>query len=133
MAPQHAGVTGKVENFVTWVFAALGHRARAGLDRLRRVHAQVLGGGSGAQEDGRDPGDAGVRHEAGPGDRAGETADGGRAAGPPRAAADEVYGRCGEFREALRALSLAYVVIISCDYRITLASGTVIRADEAVP
>ncbi len=48
------------------------------------------------------------------------------------AAADEVYGRCGEFREALRALSLAYVVIIPCDYRITLASGTVIRADEAV-
>ena len=29
-----------------------------------------------------------------------------------RAAADEVYGRCGEFRDALRALELAYVVII---------------------
>jgi DDE superfamily endonuclease len=31
------------------------------------------------------------------------------------AAADEVYGRCGEFRGTLRALSLAYVVIIPCD------------------
>ena len=39
------------------------------------------------------------------------------------AAADEVYGRCGEFRAALRALSLAYVVIIPCDYRVTLAEG----------
>ena len=48
------------------------------------------------------------------------------------AAADEVYGRCGEFRAALRALSLAYVVIIPCDYRVTLAKDTVIRADEAI-
>jgi hypothetical protein len=30
------------------------------------------------------------------------------------AAADEVYGRSGEFRAALRALDLAYVVIILC-------------------
>ena len=48
------------------------------------------------------------------------------------AAADEVYGRCGEFRAALRALGLAYVVIIPCDYRVTLAKNKVIRADEAV-
>ena len=48
------------------------------------------------------------------------------------AAADEVYGRCGEFRAALRALSLAYVVIIPCDYRVTLAKDTVIRADQAI-
>ena len=48
------------------------------------------------------------------------------------AAADEVYGRCGEFRDACRALSLAYVVIIPCDYRVTLAKDKVIRADEAV-
>src|SRR5271165_5354037 len=48
------------------------------------------------------------------------------------AAADEVYGRSGEFRAALRALSLAYVVIIPCDYRVTLAKDTVIRADQAV-
>ena len=48
------------------------------------------------------------------------------------AAADEVYGRCGEFRDACRALSLAYVVIIPCDYRVTLAKDTVIRADQAI-
>ena len=48
------------------------------------------------------------------------------------AAADEVYGRCGEFRDALRALSLAYVVIIPCDYRVTLARDKAIRADEAI-
>ena len=48
------------------------------------------------------------------------------------ATADEVYGRSGEFRAALRALALAYVVIIPCDYRVTLAKDTVIRADEAV-
>ncbi len=48
------------------------------------------------------------------------------------AAADEVYGRCGAFRDACRALSLAYVVIIPCDYRVTLAKDKVIRADEAV-
>ena len=43
------------------------------------------------------------------------------------AAADEVYGRCGEFRDVCRALSLAYVVIIPCDYRVTLAKDTVYR------
>ena len=48
------------------------------------------------------------------------------------AAADEVYGRCGEFRDACRALNLAYVVIIPCDYRVTLAKNKVIRADEAL-
>jgi len=49
-----------------------------------------------------------------------------------RAAAGEVHGRCGEFRAALRELSLAYVVIIPCDYRVTLARDTVIRADAAI-
>jgi len=48
------------------------------------------------------------------------------------AAADEVYGRCGEFRAALRALGLAYVVVIPCDYRVALARNTVIRADQAI-
>src|SRR5260370_40472925 len=50
-----------------------------------------------------------------------------------RAAADEVYGRSGEFRAALRELDLAYVVIIPRDYRVTLARDTVIRADQAIP
>ena len=48
------------------------------------------------------------------------------------AAADEVYGRCGELRAALRGLGLAYVVIIPCDYQVTFARNKVIRADQAV-
>ena len=48
------------------------------------------------------------------------------------ATADEVYGRSGEFRAALRALSLAYVVIIPCDYRVTLAKDRTVHADEAI-
>jgi len=48
------------------------------------------------------------------------------------AAAGEVCGRSGRFRGACRALSLAYVVIIPCDYRVATAAGTVIRADQAV-
>src|SRR5260370_29103191 len=49
------------------------------------------------------------------------------------AAADEAYGRSGEFRAALRALGLSYVVIIPCYYRLTPATDTVIRADQAIP
>jgi DDE superfamily endonuclease len=48
------------------------------------------------------------------------------------AAADEVYGRCGEFRDALRALSLAYVVIVPCSQVITLAKDKAVRADQAI-
>ena len=43
-----------------------------------------------------------------------------------------MYGRCGEFRDACRARNLAYVMIIPCDYRVTLAKNKVIRADEAL-
>ena len=46
------------------------------------------------------------------------------------ATTDEVYGRSGEFRAACRALWLAYVVIIPCDYQVTLAKNTVTRADR---
>ena len=48
------------------------------------------------------------------------------------AAADEVYGRSGEFRDALRGLGLSYVVIIPCDYQVTFARNKVTRADQAV-
>ena len=48
------------------------------------------------------------------------------------AAADEVYGRSGEFRAALRALGLSYVVIIPCDYQVTFARNKATRADRAV-
>ena len=131
VSPQHAGVTGKVENCVTWVFAAL-------VTALGQAWADfdVYMPGCWAQDPQR-------RRRAGiPGDLKFATkpelaieqlrrvmAAGVRALW---AAADEVYGRCGEFRDACRALSLAYVVIIPCDYRVTLAKDTVIRADRAI-
>ncbi len=131
VSPQHAGVTGKVENCVTWVFTALvtalgqawidfdaympkswakdpQRRRKAGIpETLTFATKPEL-----AAEQLKRLVAAGVR--------------------ALRAAADEVYGRCGEFRETLRALSLAYVVIIPCDYRVALAKNTVIRADQAI-
>jgi hypothetical protein len=47
-------------------------------------------------------------------------------------AADEVYERSKDFRDACRALGKSYVVIIPCDYKVTLAKGAApARADEA--
>lgn len=56
------------------------------------------------------------------------------AAGLParRAAFDEVYGRSEELRKTAAKAGLAHVTIIPCDYQVTLPSGAVIRADEAV-
>ena len=131
VSPQHAGVTGKVENCVTWVFSALvtafgqawadfavympecwakdpQRRQKAGIpDRLMFATKPEL-----AIEQLKRLMAAGIR--------------------AMWAAADEVYGRSGEFRAACRALSLAYVVIIPCDYQVTLAKNTVIRADQAI-
>ena len=131
VSPQHAGVTGKVENCVSWVFAALvtalgqawadfdvympdcwatdpQRRKKAGIpEKLEFATKPELA-------------IAQLKRLAASGLRV------------CWVAADEVYGRCGAFRGACRALSLSYVVIIPCDYRITLASGTVIRADQAV-
>jgi SRSO17 transposase len=131
VSPQHAGVTGKVENCVTWVFTAL-------VTALGQAWADfdVYMPQCWAEDPGR-------RRKAGvPQDLAFATkpelainqvkrlmAAGARVLW---AAADEVYGRCGEFRGALRALSLAYVVIIPCDYRVTLARDTAVRADQAI-
>ncbi len=130
-SPQHAGVTGKVENCVTWVFAAL-------VTALGQAWADfdVYMPDCWAK-------DAARRAKAGiPEDLAFATKPELAIAQAKRlvkaglrvlwAAADEVYGRSGEFRAALRALSLAYVVIIPCDYRVTLAEGRTVRADEAI-
>jgi hypothetical protein len=131
VAPQHAGVTGKVENCVTWVFTALvtasgqawadfdvympkswakdpGRRAKAGIpDSLMFATKPEL-----AAEQLKRLIAAGAR--------------------VLWAAADEVYGRCGDFRDALRALSLAYVVIVPCSQLVTLAKDKAIRADETI-
>jgi SRSO17 transposase len=130
VSPQHAGVTGKVENCVTWVFSALvtasgqawadftvympecwakdpQRRRKAGIpDQLMFATKPEL-----AIEQLKRLMAAGIR--------------------AMWAAADEVYGRSGEFRAACRALSLAYVVIIPCDYHVTLAKDKIIRADQA--
>jgi SRSO17 transposase len=131
VAPQHAGVTGKVENCVTWVFAALVTafgQAWADFDvYMPKSWA----------EDPRRRRKAGIPEGlafATKPELAIEQVKRLAAAGLRVfwVAADEVYGRCGEFRDACRALNLAYVVIIPCDYRVTLAKNKVIRADEAL-
>ena len=48
------------------------------------------------------------------------------------AAFDEVYGRSEQLRKKTAKAGLAYVAIIPCDYQVTVASGTTIRADQAV-
>ena len=131
VAPQHAGVTGKVENCVTWVFTALVTacgQAWADFD--------IYMPKSWAEDPER-------RKKAGiPEDLAFATKPELAVSQVKRvmtsgirvlwAAADEVYGRCGEFRDALRALSLAYVVIVPCSQVVVLAKDKSIRAEQAV-
>jgi hypothetical protein len=132
VAPQHAGVTGKIENCVTWVFSALvtaSGQAWADFDAYmpeswakdpaRRKKAGIPGGLVFATK----PELAVMQVR--------RLVQGGL---PVRwAAADEVYGRSGDFRAALRGLGLSYVVIIPCDYQVAFAVNKVTRADQAVP
>jgi SRSO17 transposase len=131
VSAQHSGVTGKTENCVTWVFSALvtatgqcwawfdlympecwakdpARRKKAGIPRgLRFATKPEL-----AIAQVRIIIERGVR--------------------VCWVAADEVYGRSGDFRAACRALLLSYVVIVPCDCRITLAKGTApARAEDA--
>jgi SRSO17 transposase len=132
VAPQHAGVTGKVENCVSWVFTALVTAfGQAWIDfdvympkswaddPVRRRKAGIPGKLTFATKP--ELAIAQVKRLMAGGARA------------LWAAADEVYGRSGEFRAALRALSLAYVVIVPCSQPVTLAKDKVIRADQAIP
>jgi SRSO17 transposase len=131
VSPQHAGVTGKVDNCVTWVFAALVTAlGQAWIDfdvympdcwakdPQRRAEARIPEKLAFATKP--ELAIAQVKRLMAAGIRA------------LWAAADEVYGRSGEFRAALRALDLAYVVIIPCDYKVTVAKDKAIRADEAM-
>ncbi len=131
VSPQHAGVTGKVENCVTWVFAAL--VTSLGQAWIDFDVYMPKGWARDPQRRGKARIPEDLKFATKP-ELAIEQLKRLMAAGVRAmwAAADEVYGRCGEFREACRALSLAYVVIIPCDYRVTLARDTVIRADEAI-
>jgi len=130
VAPQHAGCTGKVENCVTTtVFSAYvtaGGHAWADFDVYMPERWQD---------------DLPRRRAAGiPDDLKFATKPQlaidqveRLAAGLPLAwvAADEVYGRSGDLRKACAKAGLAYVLIIPCDYQVTTAAGTVIRADQA--
>ncbi|MGH3187222.1 MAG: IS701 family transposase [Streptosporangiaceae bacterium] len=132
VSPQHAGVTGTVENCLTWVFAALVTASgqawawfdlympeRWATDQRRRREAGIPGSLAFATKPALAI--AQVKHLAAAGLRF------------LWVAADEVYGRSREFRDACRALKLAYVVIIPCDYQVTPAAGTAaVRADQAV-
>jgi hypothetical protein len=131
VAPQHAGCTGQVENCVTTVFSAYvttSGQAWADFD--------VYMPDRWAQDSGR-------RRAAGvPDDLAMTTkpdlavAQVRRlaAAGLPAcwAAFDEVYTRSGKLRAVCEQAGLAYAGILPCDFLITLPSGAVSRADEAV-
>ena len=130
VAPQHAGVTGTVENCVTWVFTALVTacaqawadfdiympKSWAG-DAVRREKAGIPEGLAFATKP--DLAIDQVRRVMASGIRV------------LWAAADEVYGRCADFRDALRAAGLAYVVIVPCSQVIPLAKGKTARADQA--
>lgn len=131
VAPQHAGCTGKVENCVTTVFCAyvtahgqawvdfevympqrwasdLPRRRAAGIpDELQFATKPQLA---------MDQLDrlAATRLPAG------------------WVAFDEVYGRSEALRKKSARAGLAYVAIIPCDYQLTLPSGAVIRADQAL-
>ena len=131
VSPQHSGVTGKTENCVTWVFSALVTSAGQcwawfdlyvpgcwAADPARRKKAGIPRGLRFATKP--ELAIAQVKAIIGKGVRV------------CWVAADEVYGRSGDFRAACRALLLSYVVIIPCDYKVTLAKGTAkVRVKDA--
>ena len=131
VAPQHAGCTGQVENCVTTVFSAyvtakgqawadfdVYMPERWASDPPRRGAARI-------------PGD--LEFAAKPQLAMNQLARLVAAGLPARwVAFDEVYGRSGKLRKACARAGLGYVAIIPCDYQITLPSGTVIQASQAV-
>ena len=131
VAPQHAGCTGKVENCVTTVFSAyVTAHGQAWVDFEtympdRWAHDAPRREAAGVPED--------LPFATKP-QMAVEQLKRLVAAGLPArwVAFDEVYGRSGDLRKAVAEEGLAYAAIIPCDYRVTLPSGRVTRADEAV-
>jgi SRSO17 transposase len=133
VSPQHAGVTGRVENCVTWVFAALvtvSAQAWAWFDLYMPEDTWA--------EDPQRREAAGI-----PGTLAFATKPELAVAQVRKlvslglrffwVAADEVYGRSRDFRDACRELGLSCVVIVPRGYQVTLARGAdPVRADEAI-
>ena len=131
MAPQHAGCTGHVENCVTTVFATwvtTSGQAWADFDVFmpgRWETDLVRRGAAGI------PGGLGRRTKP---QLAEDQLERLLKAGLPArwAAFDEVYGRSSALRGACEAAGLPYVAVIPRDFRITLPSGAVIKAECAV-
>jgi SRSO17 transposase len=130
VAPQHAGCTGHVENCITTVFSAYvttSGQAWADFDVFmpgrwetdwRRRRAAGI---PGKLERKTKPQLAIAQLE--------RLLDAGL---PARwAAYDEVYGRSGALRWFCESGGLAYVAVVPRDFRVTLPSGTVVRADQA--
>jgi len=129
-APQHAGITGQVENCVTTVFSA-----------YVTAHGQAWADFDVYMPD-RWAGDLARRRAARiPDDLEFATKpqlamnqlDRLLAAGLPArwVAFDEVYGRSEKLRKKAAKAGLAYAAIIPCDYLVRMPSGTAVRADEA--
>ncbi len=131
MAPQHAGCTGHVENCVTTVFSAwvtTSGQAWADFDVFMPERWEKDGQRRRAA---RIPG--GLGHQAKPQLTIGQLKRLLGAGLPVKwAAYDEVYGRSSELRRFCESRNLAYVAVVPCDFRVTLPSGAVIRADQAV-
>ena len=130
VAPQHAGCTGHVENCVTTVFAAYVTTSgqawadfdvfmpgRWDKDLARRRAAGIP---------------RGLDRKTKPQLAIGQLERLLKAGLPARwAAFDEVYGRSSALRGACEAAGLPYAAVIPRDFRITLPSGAVIKAEDA--
>jgi hypothetical protein len=131
VAPQHAGCTGRVDNCVTTVFSAYVTTTGQSWVDFDVYMTQ------------RWADDPTRRRAAGVPDDLTFTTKPNlaiaqvkrlTAAGLPLqwVAADEVYGRSGDLRQACKDAGLASVFIVPCDFAVTTAAGTTIRADQAV-
>ena len=99
VAPQHAGVTELGGELRDHRVLRLRHPGRAGLGRLRRVHARTLGEGHAPPPRGRDPGRPGVRHQADSsrsGNWNGWSRRGCRCGGPPPTKCTAAAASCGK-------------------------------------
>lgn len=131
VAPQHAGCTGQVENCVTTVFCAYVTAAGQAWADFDVYMPERWAGDLARRQDAGIPDDLPFATKPQLAmNQLGRLA----AAGMPARwiAFDEVYGRSEELRKKAAKAGLAYVAIIPCDYQVTLPSGAVIRAGEAV-
>jgi len=131
VSPQHAGVTGKVENCVTWVFAALITSFGQVWVDFDVYMPKCWAGGAKRRKKAGIPEklEFATKPELAAAQLKRLIAAGLQACW---VAADEVYGRSGAFRDACRELSLPYVVIIPSTWQVTLPSGTFIKAGQVI-